>query len=78
MSEICKTERIFKENIVRLRLSSRLSKYRVCKKTGIHYSYYCRLEDMHIPVSPTMHTMEILAGFYGLEVPELFMHRDGL
>lgn len=76
MIQICKTERIFKENLVKLRLANKLSKYRISQKTGIHYSYYCRLEDMDIPVSPTLQTMEILAVFYGLEVSDLFHTKD--
>jgi len=66
------TEINFKNNLVKLRQQSGLSKYKICKDIGLSYGSYSRLEDYRKETVPSFATMEKLAAYYGVTVSSLF------
>lgn len=65
------TEKIFKENVKRLREESGQSKYKICKEAQIDYSQYSRFENPNKESQPGFETMEKIAHFHEIPVYEL-------
>lgn len=68
-----RTEKIFKKNIIRLRESRGLTRYKVASLLNMNRPYYYNMENMEKKQSPTYETLEKIAVFYKVEVYELFM-----
>ena len=67
-----KTEKIFKDNLVRLREEKGISKYAVAKETDIDVSYYNKLENQQKETLPRYAILEKIAHFYDIKVYVLF------
>lgn len=67
-----KTEKILKENLIRLRENRGLTPYRVAKANQINMSYYYGMEDPVKSRRINYEYLESLAAFYNVSVADLF------
>lgn len=73
IEQISATEKIFKENLKRLRKSRPgcINKTQAAKEIGISQAYYNKLESNTTHKQPSFEVMEKIAAYYNIEVHEL-------
>jgi len=73
IEKITTTEKIFKENIKRLRKSKPgcINKTQAAKEIGISQAYYNKLESTTTHKQPSFEVMEKIASYYNIEAHEL-------
>lgn len=62
----------FAKNITTLRNNRGITKYQMSKETSLSYSYISKLEGGESG-NPSMNVIDILAGYFGVEIYELFI-----
>lgn len=67
------TELTFKKNLIKMRESKGISRYRLAILLKIDKGYYYRMEDFSKSQSPTYDMLEKIADFYDVPVYRLFM-----